>query len=164
MLIQLADTDPPILLAPIYYCHAAKVSTLSPGAIKIYNGYEYVNLRLLKALEYKKNPHSETHTLPTIVYNNMDYMALPIIHIKNNKTNSTLSPKPSINTIAHQNSNNHFIHQKFDHRNMTMILKMQQHNLMHGITKDITRFHQNYQCPICHIANATKTSTNKTST
>ena len=165
MLIQLAATDPPILLAPVYYCPTAKVSTLSPGAIKIYNGYEDVNLRLLKALEYKKTPHSETHSLATTVYNNMDYMALPIIHIKNNTTDSNiLSPKPSINTITHQHSNNQFIHQKFDHRNMTMIVKMQRHNLMHGLPKEISRFHQNYHCPICHIANATKKSTNKTST
>ena len=110
MLIQLASTDPPILFAPVYYCPTAKVSTLSPGAIKIYNGYKDMNLRLLKELEYRKTLDSESHTLPTTVYNNMDYLALPIIHLKHAKND--IQHILTINTLTHQHANNQFIHNK----------------------------------------------------
>ena len=40
---------------------------------------------------------------------------------------------------------------------------MKKWNLMPGIPNNITKFHSNYNCPICHIANATKKSPNKIS-
>ena len=158
-LVQLTKTDPPIILAPVYFCPTAKVSTLSPGAIKVYNGYKDMNLRLLKALEYKKQPNSPLQTIPTTVYNNMDYIVLPVVHIKQN----THPTPPTISTIALQHDNNQFIHQKFDHRNIQMIINMKRNNLMDGIPTNVTKFHTNYNCPICKIANATKISTNKIS-
>ena len=162
MLIQLTPLEPPILLAPVYYCPTAKVSTLSPGAIKVYNEYEDMDLRLLKALEFRKTPTSPQYSQSTTVYNNMDYLALPVIQIQQDK-NPNL-PTPTINTITCQHTNNQYIHQKFDHRNMQMIINMKRHNLMEGLPSKITKFHPNYHCPICQIANATKVSTSKTST
>ncbi len=161
ILIRLNKTYSPIVLAPVYYCPTAKVSTLSPGAILTYNGYHDVNLRILKALEYQETPTSKRHSLPTTVYNNMDYLALPVIHIKHKQQH--LDPKPNISTIAHNHTNNQFIHQQFDHRNMQMIIEMKKHNLMEGLPTDISHFHSNYTCPICRITNATKVPTNKTS-
>ena len=150
-----------MILAPVYYCPTGKVSTLSPGAIKQYNGYDEVNLKIFKALEYKNNPNGTLKSIPTTVYNNMDYLALPVKQIKHTKSKSNYTPH--INVIANQHNNNQYIHQKFDHRNMHMIMHMKRKNLMNGLPSDISMFHENYNCPICKIANATKVSVNKTS-
>ena len=161
ILIRLSPNDKPMIIAPVYFCPTAKVSTLLPGAIKTYNGYYDVNLRIFKALEYKHTPNSNLRSITTTVYNNMDYLALPVLQIKHK--NVRLTYAPSINSINHQHSNNQYVHKKFDHRNMHMILQMKRKNLMQGLPLDITTFHDNYNCPICKIANATKVSTNKTS-
>ena len=161
ILLQLSLNEKPIIIAPVYYCPTAKVSTLSPGAIKTYNGYYDVNLRIFKALEYRHTTNSTIQSITTTVYNNMDYLALPILQIEQN-TNDTTN-KPAISSISNQYHNNQYIHQKFDHRNMQMILRMKRQNLMQGLPSDISTFHENYNCPICKIANATKISTNKTS-
>ena len=142
ILIKLNTKDPPIILAPVFYCPTAKVSTLSPGAIKVYNGYDDIYLRTHKALEYKKTPTSPQHSLPTTVYNNMDYLALSVIHIQHDPNAPT--NQPMISNMEHQHNNNQYIHQQFDHRSMNMILEMKRKNLMEGLPCNLTKFHTNY--------------------
>ena len=160
ILLQLHPEDKPVILAPVYFCPTAPVSTLSPGAIITYNGYDTMNLIIFKALKYTKTPDSDPKTIITTVYNNMDYVALPVLHIK---TDTLQNIQPTISSITQQYSNNQYIHQKFDHRSMQMILDMKRNHLIEGLPSDISKFHNNYHCPICQIANATKVSTHKTS-
>ena len=161
MLVQLQEHETPIILAPVYYCPTAQVSTFSPGAMITYNGYTEMNLRIFKALEYQATPDSTIQSISTTVYNNMDYLAIQVIHMK--QPIQTVKYTPTIKSITQQHSNNQYIHQKFDHRNMKMIIQMKRNDLMDGLPSDISNFHQHYNCPICQIANATRVSTNKTS-
>ncbi len=41
---RLTPNIPPILLTPVYYCQSAKISTLSPSALKHYNRYYDVTI------------------------------------------------------------------------------------------------------------------------
>ena len=58
--------------------------------------------------------------------------------------------------------NNQLIHQRFDHRSMNNILEMKKGNMMKGLPANITKFHDEYKCPICLLTKATKMKHNKT--
>ena len=50
--IKLTPTIPPILLTPVYYCLASNISTISPSALKYYNNYIDVTIKIHKSLEF----------------------------------------------------------------------------------------------------------------
>ena len=67
-LIKSTKLDPPgVLTVPAYYCLTAKISTLSPGILKTYNGYHNVNIRLLKAFEIILTANTDVHIFSTTV-------------------------------------------------------------------------------------------------
>ena len=52
--------------------------------------------------------------------------------------------------------NEQYVYQKFNHRNMKMIVEMKKKKLMNEIPSHIKPFHDQYKCPICLLTSATK--------
>ena len=73
VLIQLTPTTTPVILAPVYYCPADKISTISPFALKYYNKYIDVTIRVHKSLKSQQLEQGSTKILPVTVHNNFDY-------------------------------------------------------------------------------------------
>ena len=63
--------------------------------------------------------------------------------------------------MSPQDLNNQLIHQRFDHRYMDHILKMKTNKLMDGLPTNISKFHNEYNCPICLLTKSTKIKRNK---
>ena len=144
------DTNP-VLLAPVYYCPTAKLSTLSPSALKHYNSYDSVTIQVHESLHFRRSEQDAPHKLSVTSRNHLDYVALPILHL------STIAiSTPTLASLFQSGLNEQFIHQKFDHRILDMVVKMKNEKLMSGISSNIHRFHNTYKCPICLLINATK--------
>ena len=93
IITRLTPRTPPILLAPVYYCPKAKVSTLSPSALKMYNSISDIKINIHDSMEYTSN-HSKTsqHEIPIAVHNQLDYISLPVLHLSSLAlTNPTLA-------------------------------------------------------------------------
>ncbi len=97
----------------------------------------------------------QIQTLKVTAHNNLDYVGLPILQFSSKNLSN-----PTMAGLIQTNNNQQFIHQKFDHRSLTMIHKMQQNNLMLGMPHKIHPFHDTYKCPICLLTNATKVPRN----
>ena len=75
---------------------------------------------------------------------------------------SRMTNTPTVATIYTSGLNNQLIHQRFDHRSMDHIIKMKERKMMNGLPTNITKFHDEYTCPICILTKATKIKRNKT--
>ena len=119
VLTRLNPTAPPVILAPVYYCPHGKISTISPSALKYYNSYIDVTIRIIKSLEYQRLQQESIRILPVKVHHNLDYIGLPILHLS-----TEAITKHMMASLFQKGLNEQFIHQKFDHRNLDMIIKM----------------------------------------
>ena len=151
IITQLTPNTKPVLLAPVYYCPTAKLSTLSPSALKHYNHFHQVTIQVHDSFNFIKTENDISQQLPLTSHNNLDYLTLPILHLSN-----TAIHTPILASLFQKGLNEQYIHQKFDHRNLDMIIKMQKHKLMNGIPSNINKFHDTYNCPICLLSNSTK--------
>ena len=136
ILTQLTPSINPVIIDPVYYCPTAKLSTLSPSSLKHYNKFNSVTIQVHHCLHFYRANKDTLHTLSITPLNHLDYVALPILHLTNND-----DVTPTLASFNHINANNQHIHQKFNHRNMYMIIKMQKHKMMSGIPSKINKFH-----------------------
>ncbi len=151
ILTQLTPTTSPILLSPVYYCPNAKLSTLSPSALKQYNQFPRITIGIYKSINFIRTHQDASHTFPLHIHNNLDYVTLPILHLSRKAIQL-----PTLASLFQSGLNDQYIHQKFDHRNLDMIIKMKNKNRMDGMPTIITNFHETYKCPICLLSNATR--------
>ena len=151
ILTQLTPSSTPILLAPVYYCPAAKISTLSPSALKHYNNFHSITIKVHETINFQRSEHDDHSPIHLSVHNNLDYLRLPVLHLS-----TTAIQSPILAGMFKSGINDQYIHQKFDHRNLDMIIHMKKQNLMHGLPSNISRFHDTYNCPICLLTAATK--------
>lgn len=56
---------------------------------------------------------------------------------------------PSVGSLFQAGTNEQYIHQKFDHQSIDMIIKMKNQHLMTGMPSNICQFHDSYTCHIC---------------
>ena len=151
IITRLTPTSSPVLLAPVYYCPSGQISTILPSALKYYNKYTDITVNINKSLDFKRYSNEPSQTLSVKVHNNLDYVGLPILHLS-----SDTNILPSIAKMESTNVNVQYIHQKFDHRNLSMVHKIKTINLMTGMPNKIPTFHDSYKCPICLLSKATK--------
>lgn len=143
ILTQLTHTTNPIIIAPVYYCPTAKIGTLSPLALKHYNSYDSVTIQVHDSLHFFCSKRDDMHKISITSHNHLDYTALPILHL------STLAlTTPALASLFQFGLNEQFIHQKFDHRNLDMIIQMQKQKIMTDIPSSIHCFHNTYKCPM----------------
>ena len=157
ILLQLIPDHPPLPLAPVYYCPAAKTGTLSPQCFKLYNKCHDTTHKLFEYLSFTCPIQCKEVKLPTTRYNNLDFISIPITHFS-----STMIKTPTVANMYTKGINNQLIHQRFDHRSMNNILEMKKGNMMNGLPANITTFHDEYKCPICLLTKTTKMKRNKT--
>ena len=156
ILLQLSPHQSPILLAPVYYCPQAKVSTLSPSALKLYNKFSSITINVHNSLTIQPHKTGSSYKLPMTTHNNLDYITLPVVHFESSSTRN-----PMISRLTCTHTNEQYVHQKFDHRSMHMIKQMHRDQLMTDLPLNITTFHDQYKCPICLLTQSTKVLRNK---
>lgn len=121
---------------------------MSPSALKHYNKYTDVTININKLLVFKR-------IIANVISQSTQQFRLrrliPIIHISSN-----IIPQPTIACMTSRGINVQYIHQKFDHRNLSIINKMKNLNLMTGMPTKIPNFHYSHDCPICLLSKATK--------
>ena len=110
IITQLNPHTNPILLAPVYYCPNAKVNTLSPSAVKIYNSFFDVTIKVHTSLQFRVNKTTSTHTCIVTVHNNLEYISLPVYHLSQIATQ-----QPMMASLFQNGINEQYVHQKFDH-------------------------------------------------
>lgn len=81
VITKLTPTKPPILFTPVYYCLTAKISTISQAAIKFYNKYIDVTIKINKSLIFQQSIQDSHHDFKVAVHNSLDYVGLPILHL-----------------------------------------------------------------------------------
>ena len=103
-------------------------------------------------MEYTSHHSTDSpHEIPVTVHNQLDYVSLPVLHLS-----SMAITNPTLASLFQNGINEQYVHQKFDHRSLHMILDMRDKQLMSGIPSNLTRFHDKYKCPICLLTSATK--------
>ena len=103
-------------------------------------------------MEYTSHHSTDSpHEIPITVHNQLDYVSLPVLHLS-----SMAITNPTLASLFQNGINEQYVHQKFDHRSLHMILDMRDKQLMSGIPSNLTRFHDKYKCPICLLTSATK--------
>lgn len=99
-------------------------------------------------------PNSSPILLTPVYYcptGQISTMSPSIIH-----SSSNIISQPTIACMTSRGINVQYIHQKFDHHNLSIINKMKNLNLMTGMPTKIPNFHYSYDCPICLLSKATK--------
>ena len=159
MMVQIIPNQPPLPIVPVYYCPDAATGTLSPQCLHLYNKCTNPTHKLFQYLSFINPNDNEEIKIRTKQHNNLDFVSLPIMHFSANMTK-----QPTIANLYTNGLNNQLVHQKFDHRSMDHILQMKKNNMMTGLPSNITKFHDEYSCPICLLTKATKIRRNKTTT
>ncbi len=119
VLTRLTPTTTPILLAPVYFYPSAKISTLSPSALKHYNTFIDLTIKVHDLLDFKPSQHDREATINVTVHNNLNYLDLPALHLSlDTITNPTMA------SLFKSGTNEQFIQKKFDHCSLDMVLKI----------------------------------------
>ena len=137
VMVSLLPNQPPLPLAPVYYCPNATTGTVSPQCLHMYNKCRNPAHTLFQHLSFMHPIQNINVKLPTVPHNNIDFIALPIMHFSNN-----MKTTPTVSTIYTGGINNQLTHQQFDHRSMKHIVRMKKEKLMTGLPTQITDFHQ----------------------
>ncbi len=156
LLVDLIPNHPPTVIAPVYYCPQATTGTLSPQCLHLYNHFRSPTHKLFDHLSLTCPDNNKEIKLSTSQHNNLDFISLPVVHIAND-----LHHVPTITTIDNSGVNTQLAHQRFDHRSMDTIVQMHRGHMMQGLPSTITRFHNEYTCPICNLTKATRIKRNK---
>ena len=156
VMVQIIPNQPPIPLAPVYFCPNASTGTLSPQCLQLYNNCKSPTHRLFEHVSFTGPYEDKITYIPTTQHNNLDFLTLTIMHFSNN-----MIKNPTIARLYTEGLNSQLIHQKFDHRSMEHIINMKRDKLMKNLPTNITKFHDEYSCPICLLTKATKVRRNK---
>ena len=126
------------------------------NSLRLYNNCKSPTHKLLEYLSFL-DPNDNTEIrLQTTQHNNLDFVSLTIVHFSN-----AIRNKPTIAQLYTNGLNNQLTHQRFDHRSMETIIKMRKDKLLNRIPHNVTKFHNEYACPICILTKATKMKQNK---
>ena len=85
-----------------------------------------------ESLEIKRSHYDKEATISVIEHNNLYYIGLPILNLSDTAITNPIMFRLSQSSIKEQ-----FIHQKFDHRSLDVVLKMQKNNFMPGMPSTI---------------------------
>ena len=80
---------------------------LSLSALKTYNSFYDVTIKVQELIEFRQNQQSSSATIPITVHNNLDYITLPIYHLS-----KLAIQKPTMASFFQSGMNDQYIHQK----------------------------------------------------
>jgi len=101
IMAQIIPNQPPIPLAPVYYCPHATTGTLSPQCLQLYNKCKSPTHKLFQSLTFISPNHQNEISLRTLQHNYLDFIKLPIMHFSSRMTNT-----PTVATIYTSGLNN----------------------------------------------------------
>lgn len=116
-MIQLTPTTAPVIIAPVYFCPTAKLSTLLPSVLRHYNQFAEIIIQVHDIIQFHKSQDGAKTLIHMTVHNNLDYVGLPLLHLSQEAIH-----RPHLASVLQSGVNEQYIHTKFYHRNLDMIV------------------------------------------